>query len=129
MSLDLQSLHESGGFAGAPVRKEITFKNFYDEEITAHVWVRRLSYQSAVGDIQAIKTDGELAAARIASCIVDHRGEPLYQKHDITGVYEDGTPVLDKDGKPRGGFVESLLHALWRAIAEVNALGKPQSES
>lgn len=129
MSLDLQSLHESGGFAGAPVRKEITFKNFYGEEITGQVWVRHLSYQSAVGDIQAIKTDGELAAARIASCIVDHRGEPLYQKHDITGVYEDGTPVLDKDGQPRGGFVESLLHALWRAIAEVNALGKPQSES
>ena len=42
------------------------------------MWVRRLSYQSAVGDIQAIKTDGELAAARIASCIVDHRGELVF---------------------------------------------------
>jgi hypothetical protein len=126
MSLDLTSLYKTGGFSGPPVKKEITFKAA-GEEVTGTVWVRRLSYQSAVGDIKAMETDGEIAASRIANCIVDENGDPLYQKHDITGFYDDGKPVLDEHGNARGGFVESLLHALWAAIAEVNDLGKPQS--
>jgi len=126
MSLDLTSLYQSGGFSGPPVKKEISFMAG-GQEVTGTVWVRKLSYQSAVGDIKAIETDGEIAATRIATCIVDENGEPLYQKHDIIGFYDDGTPVMGEDGNPRGGFVASLLNALWAAIAEVNDLGKHQS--
>lgn len=128
MSLDLQSLYKQGGFAGAPVRREVTF-TVDGEEVTGTVWVRKLSYQSAVGDIKAMQSDGEVAAARIANCIVDEQGNPLYSKHDITGVYDDGSPVMDDKGNPRGGFVDSLVHALWMAIAEVNDMGKAKPES
>jgi len=126
MSLDLQSLYKKGGFAGAPVEREITFM-VDGEEVTGTVWVRRMSYQSAVGDIKALKNPDEIAASRIASCIVDEQGNQLYSVSDITGYYEDGTPVLDENGNPRGGFIESLLMALWAVIGEVNGLGKNQS--
>lgn len=126
MNLDLSSLYESGGFAGAPVKREVTF-TVNGNEVTGTVYVRRMSYQSAVGDIKALSNENEILASRIANCIVDESGTPLYQIHDITGYYPDGKPVLDKDGRPRGGFVESLLLALWQAISEVNGLGKPQS--
>lgn len=128
MSLSLESLYQSGGFAGPPVKKEITF-TAGGQEHTGTVWVRRLSYQSAVGDIEAMETDGEIAAARISNCIVDENGNRMYAEHDITGYYKDGNPVLDDKGNPRGGFIESLLHALWAAIAEVNDLGKSNSAS
>lgn len=126
MNLDLDSLYKSGGFAGAPVKREISF-TVGDNEITGTVWVRRMSYQSAVGDIRAMSNENEIAAARIANCIVDENGQQMYQISDITGYYPDGSPVLDADGNPRGGFVESLLLALWQVIAEVNGLGKRQS--
>jgi hypothetical protein len=126
MRLDLESLYKSGGFAGAPVEREITFK-VNGEEITGTVWVRRMSYQSAVGDIKALKNEDQIAAARIASCICDESGNPMYKISDITGFYDDGSPVLDDQGKPRGGMVESLLLALWSVIGEVNGLGKNQS--
>ena len=128
MSLDLESLFKSGGFAGPPVKKEVTF-TAGGEEVTGTVWVRRLSYQSAVGDLKAMGRDGEVAAERIANCILDESGNQMYAVHDITGYYDDGRPVLDAEGNPRGGFVESLLYALWEVIAEVNGLGKPQSSS
>jgi hypothetical protein len=125
MSLDLQTLYKKGGFAGAPVEREITFR-VNGEEVTGTVWVRKMSYQSAVGDLKSLGGD-DIAAARIANCICDENGNQLYQVSDITGYYEDGSPVLDEDGSPRGGFVESLLLALWSVIAEVNGLGKSQS--
>jgi hypothetical protein len=123
MSLDLQSLYKQGAFAGAPVKRDITFK-VGGEEITGTVWVRRLSYRSAVDDLKAVEGQEDLVAARIAHCIVDEDGSQLYQKHDVTGVYDDGSPVLDEDGKERGGFVTTLIMALLEAIGEVNGLGK-----
>lgn len=124
--LDLESLYQSGGFAGAPVEREITFR-VGGEEVTGTVWVRRLSYQTAVSDLKALSSGEEVGAARIASSICDEQGNALYTVSDVTGVRDDGTPVLDAEGKPRGGFVDSLLNALWQAIAEVNGLGKSQS--
>lgn len=126
MNLDLESLYKSGGFAGAPVEREVTFK-VGGEEITGKVYVRKMSYQSAVGDLKSLNNEDEIAAARIATCIVDEKGSPLYQVSDVTGYYPDGSPVLDEKGKPRGGMVESLLLALWTVIREVNGLGKAQS--
>lgn len=126
MSLDLSTLYKKGAFAGAPVKREITF-TADGEEITGEVWVRKLSYQSLVGDIAAINDKDKLIAIRIANSVVDENGDQLYQVSDITGYYEDGSPVMDDKGKPRGGFVDSLIGALWLAVMEVNGLGKSQS--
>lgn len=128
MNLDLTSLYKLGGFSGPPVKREVTFQA-RGEDVTGTVWVRRMSYQSAVGDMKAMGSDGEIMAARISSCIVDENGERIYQKADVTGFYDDGKPVLDEAGNPRGGMSDSLVYALWRVIAEVNDLGKQQSES
>ena len=125
--LDLNSLYEQGGFAGAPVKREVSYTAANGEQVTGTVWIRRLSYQSAVGDLKSIGDENRIAAARIATCCVDENGDPLYTVADITGYYDDGKPVLDPEGNPRGGFVESLLMALWQAIAEVNSLGKNRS--
>jgi hypothetical protein len=128
MKLSLETLYEQGGFAGEPVQRTITYK-VNGVEVSGDVWVRKLSYQSAIGDLKALSGDEQaIAAARIANCIVDDEGHQMYQVADITGFYEDGTPVLNAQGKPRGGFVESLLHALWSAIAEVNNMGKTQTD-
>ena len=126
MNLDLESLYKAGGFAGAPVKREVTFK-VGGEDVTGTVYVRKMSYQSAVGDLKSLTNQDEIAAARIATCICDENGDPLYKVSDVTGYYPDGKPVLDAEGNPRGGMIESLLMALWTVIGEVNGLGKTQS--
>ena len=125
MKLSVESLASSGGFAGAPVKREVTWESG-GETHTADVWVRRYSYQAAVSDIQALSADGEIAASRIASCVVDESGKPVFSIADITGVNQDGSPVLDDDGNPRGGLVSSLVTALLILIGDVNGMGKPQ---
>jgi hypothetical protein len=126
MSLDLQTLYKQGAFAGAPVKREITFE-VNGESVTGEVWVRRMSYRSAVDDLKSVEGNEDIVASRIASCIVDEEGNPLYQKSDVTGYYADGSPVLDEDGNERGGFIASLVMALLGAIGEVNGLGKTRS--
>jgi hypothetical protein len=127
MSLSVDSLQRSGGFAGAPVKREVTWVAG-GETHTADVYVRRLSYQSAVSDIEAYVTSGDIAAARIAKCILDENGNPVFEVHDVTGIYEDGTPVMTEDEEgnsvERGGMVSSLVMALLAVIGDVNDLGK-----
>lgn len=126
MKLSVDSLRESGGFAGGPVKREVTWRA-NGEEYTADVYVRRLSYASAISDIEAITSDGDLAAARIANCIVDENGKPVFRVSDVTGIQDDGTPVMEEvDGelRERGGLVSSLVTALLVVIGEVNGLGK-----
>lgn len=135
MKLSVDSLQQAGGFAGAPVEREVSWK-VGKEEYTATVYVRKLSYHSAVGDIRAIANHEELAAARIANCIVDEEGKPVFQVSDVTGVLPDGTPVMtvtDGQSVERGPMIDSLVTALLVVIGEVNDLGKsiptPQIDS
>lgn len=150
MQLSVDSLRATGGFSGAPVKREVTWRSFrtdengeplevddegnpITEEFTADVWVRRLSYKSAVNDVIAMSGDGDIAASRISQCIVDESGAPIFKKSDITGVHDDGTPVMctDPDGveRPQGEMMESLGIALLSAVAEVNRLGKREPQS
>ena len=128
MRLDVEALSKAGGFSGAPVKREIEWGEYVFD-----VYVRRLSYHSAVSDFKAVAANGDIAAARIASCIVNEEGDPIFKVSDITGVEEDGSPVMttDEDGNKveRGALAADLATELLVAISEVNGLGKLKKES
>lgn len=132
MQLTVDGLKQQGGFTGAPVKREVEW-TVGDETYKADVYVRRLSYFSAVTDASALSSHGDLAAARIAHCIVDEAGKPIFQVTDITGIDEDGNPIMDLDENgelvERGQLNSSLGTALLVAISEVNDLGKKPGES
>lgn len=109
MELNLKSLQDAGAFAGAPVKKEIKWKQG-DEEFTVTAFVRKLSYRTAVSDTKLHYAGGDIVAGRIASCICDKDGNPVFSVEDITG---------DSD-KDRGPLNHSLTIAMLDAIAEVN---------
>ena len=57
MHLSIDSLKEAGAFTGAPIEKEITWKQG-DKELTATVYVRPLSYSTAVSDLPCDEWQG-----------------------------------------------------------------------
>lgn len=116
MDLNLDSLKEIGSFTGAPVKKEITWKQG-DKDFTASVYVRFLSYHSAKNDVLSISGKSDRLAGRIAACICDADGKPVFTPEDITGEADPSRGALDGN----------LTMALLAAIGEVNGLGgKPQ---
>ncbi|WP_448680018.1 phage tail assembly chaperone family protein, TAC [Pseudomonas nicosulfuronedens] len=118
MLLSIDSLKELGAFSGAPVEREITWKQG-DKELTATVYVRPLSYSSAVSDLMAINGKVDGIAGRIAASIVTADGKPVFTAGDITGE-------ADPD---RGQLDGNLTVALLGAIAEVNNMGKTPSSA
>jgi hypothetical protein len=118
MKLSISELQKSGAFSGAPVEKEITWK-MDGKEHTASVYVRRMSYHSAVSDLQSLNKKTDAVAGRIAACIVDAKGKPVFTPEDITGE-------ADKDRGPLDG---NLTMALLQVIGEVNNLGKTNSSA
>jgi hypothetical protein len=116
MSLTIDSLREMGAFTGAPVEREITWKQ-KGKELTATVYVRPLSYKSAVSDIRSIGADGDPVAGRIAACICDEVGKPVFTPDDITGDADPGRGPLDGN----------LTVALLTVIAEVTGMGETQA--
>jgi hypothetical protein len=123
MKLSLEGLQQSGGFTGAPVKREIEWVRG-DHTETYDVYVRRLSFQTAVSDVHALAGHGDLAANRIAHSICDEHGARVFKVSDITGINDDGSPVLNEDGTERGGIDNNLTLALLSVIGEVNGLGK-----
>lgn len=115
MSLSLDILKTMGAFTGAPVEREITW-GIGDNEYTATVWVRKLSYITAKSDLMAISGKGDAIAGRIAASICDEHGKPIFTPDDITG---DADPE-------RGALDDGLTMALLTVIGEVNGLGKTE---
>lgn len=113
MILSIDSLTEMGAFTGAPVEREIKWRQG-ETELTATVFVRPLSYKSAVADLNSINQKADPLAGRIAASIVDAKGQPVFTPADITG---DADPE-------RGALDGNLTIALLAVIAEVNHLGK-----
>lgn len=133
MNLNLETLKQTGAFTGAPVEREITWKQGA-EEFTATVYVRPLSYHSAVSDVAALAGKRDGIAGRIAACICDEHGKPVFTAQDITDgpvvLDDNGAPVLDDDGNPQrtGGALDgNLTMVLLTVIGEVSTGGKPQS--
>lgn len=118
-TLSLDSLHSQGAFTGAPVYKQVTWTNDDGQECTFDVYVRRLSYHSAVSDVQAASGKGDGLAGRIAACICDKHGKPVFKPDDITGEADP----------ERGALHPDLTLALLEAIGEVNGLGKRKSSA
>lgn len=114
MKLDMNTLQEAGAFAGPPVEKEIVWQQG-DTEMKVTAYVRKLSYRSAVSDIKLFGTSGDMIAGRIAACICDEKGAPIFTVADVTG---EADPA-------RGPLNHNLTIALLNAIGEVNSLGKP----
>ncbi|MBU0538712.1 MAG: phage tail assembly chaperone family protein, TAC [Gammaproteobacteria bacterium] len=116
MDLNLESLQNMGAFTGAPVKKEITWTQG-GEEFTGTVYVRLLSYHSAVNDVMSLNGKSDRLAGRIAASICDAEGRPVFKPEDITGEADS----------ERGALDGNLTVALLAAIGEVNGLGgKPR---
>ncbi|WP_444890044.1 phage tail assembly chaperone family protein, TAC [Microbulbifer sp. DLAB2-AA] len=113
MELSIESLQQQGAFSGAPVERTITWKQG-EQELSATVYVRRLSYHSAVNDVAAMRGEGDMIAGRIAACIVDAEGKPVFTAKDITGEADPERGPLNAD----------LTRALLQEIGAVNNLGK-----
>lgn len=118
MELSIKSLESSGAFTGAPVQKSITW-TMGGKEHTATVYVRPLSYASTVVDLLARRDNYDGIAGRIASSIVDSKGEPVFTIADITG---EANP-------DRGPLDGNLTMALLSVIGEVNGLGKQTAKA
>lgn len=118
MKLSIESLKEVGAFTGAPVERAVTWKQG-EQELTATVFVRPLSYKSAVSDLQALSGKVDGPAGRIAASICDAQGNPVFTPGDITGEADP----------ERGALDGNLTVALLVVIAEVNNLGKTASSA
>ncbi|MCO1336742.1 phage tail assembly chaperone family protein, TAC [Microbulbifer sp. OS29] len=118
MQLTIESLQQQGSFSGAPLERSITWKQG-EQELTATVYVRRLSYYSAVSDVAALRGEGDVIAGRIAACVVDAEGKPVFTPEDITGEADP----------ERGPLNANLTQALLLEIGAVNNLGKAQSSA
>ena len=116
MNLSIDSLEKMGAFTGAPVKKEIEWEQG-GKQLKADVFVRPLSYLSAVSDIYAVRGKSDVTAGRIASCICDEDGNPVVTADGITGAADP----------QRGPLNNNLTMALLNAINEVNSLGKTGS--
>lgn len=116
MKLTLETLKQAGAFTGAPVERSITWKQ-REQELTATVYVRPLSYKSAVSDLMAGAGRVDGVAGRIAACICDEDGKPVFTPQDITGEADP----------ERGPLDGSLTVALLSVISEVAGLGKTPS--
>ena len=116
MKLTLDNLKNAGAFTGAPVLRQITWRQG-EEQLTADVYVRPQSYRSAVSDLLARGAGQDPIAGRIAAHICDEEGKPVFTVADITG---------DADAE-RGSLDGNLTVALLAVIGEVTGLGKTTS--
>lgn len=127
MKLTLETLRHVGAFTGGVVRREIEWLQ-NGEMVRAEVWVRPLSYQTATADINSMRAGDGPWPRRVALCICHEDGSPVFQLSDITGIGDDGKPVMTvtDDGKEveQGGLNQSLFDALMLLIVEVSNLGK-----
>lgn len=114
MELSSANINQLGAFTGAPVKKEIEWRG---DKLT--VYVRPMSYHVAVSELIAIRENRDTAARRIALCICDKEGNPIFTQEDVTG---EANPE-------RGPLDGALTMELLRAISEVFGLGKNQGKS
>jgi len=112
-TINIADLKSAGAFTGRPVEKEISWQSGGSEH-KATIFVKQLSYATAVADIVSGVEKTDHIAARIAASICDADGHPVFTAGDITGE-------ADPD---RGALCSSLTIALLAAIGEVNGKKK-----
>lgn len=111
MQLTVESLKAAGAFAPArPEQDTITWFNQAGEPLTATVYVRKRSFNTVLHESQSNIIGSHIMAARIASSIVNEKGEPVFNVDDITG------------NDDHGPMCESLAMALLGVISKVNGM-------
>lgn len=106
--LSINDLKTAGQFVGQPELKTIAWSHD-GEDFEADVYVRKLSYKSAITDALSKSTE-DILAARIAACVCDAKGQAIFTAEDIKGE-------ADKD---RGPMASGLFMALSNAVGEAN---------
>lgn len=122
MELSLNALKSAKAFSAKPVKKTITWG-----EHTFDTYVRPISFQTAMGDIQSMHGT-HFIACRIASSLCDADGKDIMTPYDITGevVYDEKGEVTH--GNPEQGAMDGeLVKRLLVAISEVQNMGKTTS--
>ncbi|SDI39752.1 phage tail assembly chaperone family protein, TAC [Pseudomonas abietaniphila] len=109
MDLSIASLQAAGAFIAPPVKKEITW-HANGKAQTATVYVLQESFISLTQRWDAQDRGGDLAAQRIASCITNKDGVPVFTVDDIVGSAEAG----------HGPLCAELAIVLLAAIGDVN---------
>ncbi|MDH0745731.1 phage tail assembly chaperone family protein, TAC [Pseudomonas sp. GD03842] len=109
MDLTIQALAAAGAFAAPPVKKEITWHSNGKPQ-TATVYVAHESFISITQRWDAQHQGADITAQRIASCIVDKDGKPVFSLADVVGGPETG----------HGPLCAELAIVLLAAIGEVN---------
>jgi len=127
MQLTVDLIKKSGGFSGGLVKKTVKWSN-EGEDFEADVFVRPMSYQTSVGDAEAIRAGDDFLANRIAKHICDAEGFPVFQLSDITGFDKEGSPIMTTneagEEEERGALNKGLADALIEIIHEVSGVGK-----
>ncbi|MGY4876509.1 phage tail assembly chaperone family protein, TAC [Vreelandella aquamarina] len=119
MQLTIENIAANGGFVSRqPVEKEIRWQH-EGSEYKATVNVLPLSYFTATTDILSVRGKGDPLAARIAHCIVNDKGEPVFTVEDVTGEADP----------ERGPLSAGLTSELLRVIGDVSRLGKRKTSS
>ncbi len=113
----LAGLAAAGAFTKTELIEEsIKFKSGGEtHEFT--VFIRPLSYRSAVSEISAARLNKDALAARIAASVCDEKGNAIFTIEDVNGE-------ADPD---RGPLSNDMTIALLDAISRANGMGKPQS--
>ncbi|MDD1966945.1 phage tail assembly chaperone family protein, TAC [Pseudomonas putida] len=109
MELSIAALAAAGAFAAPPVKKEITWHSDGKPQ-TATVYVAHESFISITQRWDAQHQGADITAQRIASCIVDKDGKPVFSQADVVGGAETG----------HGPLCAELAIVLLAAIGEVN---------
>lgn len=107
--LTIQTLTESGSFAGPPVKREIKWHNTEGELLTAETWIRMASYHTITYTWKQAEASQEHLAARIVAMVCDAEGAPVFTMEDVLGNDMHG-PICD-----------TLFLALITAVNEVNS--------
>ncbi|WP_273823020.1 phage tail assembly chaperone family protein, TAC [Pseudomonas asplenii] len=111
MELSIASLAAAGAFAPPPVKKEITWHSNGTTQ-TATIYVAHESFISVTERWGAQHLGGDVTAQRIASCIVDKDGKPVFTQADIVGNPQTG----------HGPLCAELTIVLLAAIGDVNSV-------
>lgn len=114
MKTSIESLMKAGAFTKAGMIEETVKLATDDGEVEFTVFVRPLSYRSALSEISASQQNKDALAARIASSICNEDGEPIFSIEDVTGEADP----------ERGPLSNDMTIALLDAISRANGLGK-----
>lgn len=127
--LTLAALKSAKAFTARPVKETVEWNgNKFD------VYVRQLSFQTAMGDISSASAGGShILACRIATSLCDADGKPIMTPYDVTGevLYsepKDGEEPKVLAGNPDAGPMDGeLVKALLIVISKVQNAGKMKS--